>query len=48
VEVKAPLIDNFFFVAYQNSCFMGVTSRDDDYVKPLEALLTQAAMSSSK
>jgi HAE1 family hydrophobic/amphiphilic exporter-1 len=48
VEVEAPLIENFFFVTRQNGCFMGATSRDDSYVKPLEALLTQAAMSSSK
>ena len=34
-----PLIDNFFFVSFNGSAFMGCTSRDPARVKPLVRLL---------
>ena len=37
-----PAIDNFFYVAFGNNCFMGVTSRDEARVKPLMRLLQTA------
>lgn len=37
-----PLIENFFYVAYGNICFMGCVSRDEALVKPLLRLLQTA------
>lgn len=37
-----PLISNFFFVTWQNNCFMGAISRDPGRVKPLVRLLSGA------
>lgn len=34
-----PLIEEFFFVSFSGSCFMGAISRDDARVKPLVRLL---------
>jgi HAE1 family hydrophobic/amphiphilic exporter-1 len=48
VEVQPAPIENFFFVSYQNGCFMGATSQDDLNVKPLAALMTQGMMTSPK
>jgi len=48
VPVTPPLIENFFFVAFNNSVFMGATSRDPLRVKPLAQIMTQAAMSSPR
>lgn len=35
-----PLIENFFFVSFGGSCFMGATSRDPARVQPLVRLLS--------
>ncbi len=48
IMVDAPLVENFFFVNRGNVCFMGAISRDDDYVKPLESLLTTAIQQTSR
>jgi HAE1 family hydrophobic/amphiphilic exporter-1 len=37
-----PLIENFFYVAFNGGCFMGATSRDPTRVKPLTRLLQTA------
>lgn len=37
-----PLIDNFFFVAFNGGCFMGASSRDPARVRPLVKLLSVA------
>lgn len=37
-----PLIENFFFVVWNGTCFMGATSRDAARVKPLVRLLQTA------
>jgi HAE1 family hydrophobic/amphiphilic exporter-1 len=37
-----PCIDNFFFVAFGSTCFMGATSADDARVTPLVRLLTSS------
>lgn len=37
-----PLVDNFFFVAFDGGCFMGCSSRDPARVKPLVNLLGTA------
>jgi HAE1 family hydrophobic/amphiphilic exporter-1 len=43
--VKVPPIDNFFFVAFNNSAFMGVTSQDQQKVIPLQALMQEVVSS---
>ena len=48
ISVPPPLLENFFFVARGNSCFMGSTSKDPNYVKPMVELLTNAATSSPR
>lgn len=40
-----PLIDNFFFVAFNEGCFMGAASKDPARVKPLVRLLQTAGQS---
>jgi HAE1 family hydrophobic/amphiphilic exporter-1 len=40
-----PLIDNFFFVSFNEGCFMGASSRDPTRVKPLVRLLQTAGQS---
>lgn len=47
VEVQPPPIDNFFFVMFNNQCFMGATSQDQDNVKPLQNVLQNAAYGQS-
>jgi hydrophobic/amphiphilic exporter-1 (mainly G- bacteria), HAE1 family len=42
VPVKAPLINNFFFVCFTNNAFVGVTSQDDQNVAPLRVMLQEA------
>ncbi len=37
-----PLIENFFFVSFNGSCYMGATSRDPQRVQPLVRLLSTA------
>lgn len=37
-----PLIENFFFVVWNGTCFMGAASRDPDRVKPLVRLFKTA------
>ena len=44
-KVRPALIDNFFFVAFNNTCFMGAISRDDLYVAPLRQQMQEAVMS---
>lgn len=38
-RVPPPPIDNFFFVAWGGTCFMGCSSDEPDNVRPLEKLL---------
>ncbi len=45
VEVQPAPIQNFFYVNFQNQAFIGVTSQDDENVKPLQAVMTQAIQS---
>ncbi|MCP4247998.1 MAG: efflux RND transporter permease subunit, partial [bacterium] len=40
--VPAPPIQNFFFVAWSGSCFMGATSKHEARVKPLIEILNHA------
>jgi len=40
--VTPPPIENFFFVAFGGSAFMGCTSRESENVKPLEYVMTRA------
>lgn len=37
-----PLINEFFFVAFDGGCFMGCSSRDESRVRPLVRLLSSA------
>jgi HAE1 family hydrophobic/amphiphilic exporter-1 len=48
VKVKPAPIENFFFVNFNNTCFMGATSKDPLNVKPLQAVLTNAAYASKR
>ena len=43
VMVRPAPIANFFFVAFNNSSFMGATSKDDRRVRPLVGMLENAA-----
>jgi len=45
-EVQPAPIENFFFVTFHNSCFMGAISKDDLNVKPIQQLLHQAVAAS--
>jgi HAE1 family hydrophobic/amphiphilic exporter-1 len=42
VEVAAPPIENFFFVSFGGTCFMGAVSKRDDCVKPVIEVMTRA------
>jgi HAE1 family hydrophobic/amphiphilic exporter-1 len=42
-EVAAPPIENFFFVVWAGSGFMGCTSKEPTKVKPLENVMARAA-----
>ena len=42
VKVAAPPIENFFFVAWGGSCFMGAVSKREEVVKPVIEVMTQA------
>jgi HAE1 family hydrophobic/amphiphilic exporter-1 len=42
LRVKAPPLDNFFFVGFSGRCFMGATSKEEDRVKPVASVLAQA------
>ncbi|MCH7700801.1 MAG: efflux RND transporter permease subunit [Planctomycetes bacterium] len=42
VSVKAPPIDNFFFVSFGGGAFMGATSKYDQVVKPLVNVMSDA------
>ncbi|MHC4089643.1 MAG: efflux RND transporter permease subunit, partial [Planctomycetota bacterium] len=43
VTVKAPPIENFFFVSWAGGCFMGATSKHEEIVKPLISVMGGAA-----
>ncbi|HSW45794.1 MAG TPA: efflux RND transporter permease subunit [Phycisphaerae bacterium] len=45
VQVRVPPIENFFFVAFNNSAFMGITSQDSRNVIPLQTLMQQVVAS---
>jgi len=42
VTVTPPPIDNFFFVSFSGSAFMGATSKEPTMVKPVEYLMNNA------
>lgn len=41
-RLDPPLIDDFFYVAYNGGCFMGCSSRDAELVKPLVNVLSSS------
>jgi len=41
-KVSPPAVENFFYVSFLGQCFMGATSRDDEVVRPVVNLLSEA------
>ncbi len=44
-RVAPPPIENFFYVTWSGSCFMGCSSKDEELVKPLENVLNSTGFS---